>query len=125
MSFIVNYIYDLFTYDGQTSKVDNIYHTNEILETDYSVIDKKYLISKEDLEKVNLKPVEDIVVNPSRNMPYIDIVNLQSLNKAQLNIILNVKLKPIPYIEKQMYYEPKHPVLRELLAKIKIKNSNM
>ena len=123
MSFIVNYIYDLFTYDGQTSKVDNIYHTNEILETDYSVIDKKYLISKEDLEKVNLKPVEDIVVNPSRNMPYIDIVNLQSLNKAQLNIILNVKLKPIPYIEKQMYYEPKHPVLRELLAKIK--NSNM
>ena len=58
-------------------------------------------------------------------MPYIDIVNLQSLNKAQLNIILNVKLKPIPYIEKQMYYEPKHPVLRELLAKIKIKNSNM
>jgi len=92
-----------------------IYHLNEELEKDYSVVDKKYLISKEDLEKINLKPVSDIIANPSRNMPYKDVVSLKSLNKAQLNMILNVKLKPSVPNEKPKYYETKHPVLRELL----------
>jgi hypothetical protein len=118
MSFIVNYIYDyLNPQECVLHAKHDIYHINEDLDNDYSVIDKKYLISKEDLEKINLKPVDNIIPNPSRNMPLIDIVNLQSLNKAQLNSILNVKLKPIPYIEKQTKYKPRHPVLREILEK--------
>ena len=100
----------------------NLYNSNEEVEKDYSVVDKKYLISKEDLEKINLKPVSNIVANPSRNMPYIDIVNLQSLNKAQLNMILNVKLKPAVPNKKPTYYETKHPVLKELLDTFKRKN---
>lgn len=118
MSFIVNYIYDYLNPQKSILYTKNdIYHVNENLDNDYSVVDKKYLISKEDLEKINLKPVDNIIPNPSRNMPFIDIVNLQSLNKAQLDSILNVKLKPIPYVEKQTKYKPRHPVLREILEK--------
>ena len=114
MSSLINYIYDCW-YDKQQTTVTSGYHMTD--EFDYSIVDAKYLISKEDLEKINLKPVDNIIPGPSRNMPPLDKVNLQSLNKAQLNVILNVKLKPIPQIEKQTKYLPRHPVLRELLDK--------
>jgi hypothetical protein len=121
MSFIYNYISTIWKSEEEINN-KNIYHSNENVEKDYSLVDKKYLISKEDLEKINLKPVSNIIPNPSRNMPYIDIVNLQSLNKAQLNMIMNVKLKPSLQNTKPSYYEPKHPVLKELLDKFKCKN---
>jgi hypothetical protein len=81
-------------------------------------LDKKYLITLNDLKSVNLQPVKDIIPAPSRNMPPLfDKINLQNLNKAQLECILNVKLKPIPKLEKIIFYQPRHPVLAELLKK--------
>ena len=73
------------------------------------------LVSIDDLKKVNLQPVKDLEPNPSRNMPpCIDKVDLRNLNKAQLDAIMNVKLKPIPPKENKIY-EPRHPCLKELL----------
>ena len=79
------------------------------------------LVSIDDLKKVNLQPVKNLEPNPSRNMPpYIDKVDLRNLNKAQLDAIMNVKLKPIPPKENKIY-EPRHPCLKELLiTKIRI-----
>jgi hypothetical protein len=71
-----------------------------------------------DLKSVNLNPVKDIIPNPSRNAPpFFEKVDLRNLNKAQLNCILNVKLKPIPQLEKVKVYEIRHPCLKELLSK--------
>jgi len=124
MSFVFNFFSEYFknnveekNYDNSTSK----FHINDNTEDEYSVLDKKFLISSEDLEKINLRSTKDIIPNPSRNMPLLDKISLQSLNKAQLDI-LNVKLKPIPKIEKIKKYEPRHPVLREILQKTIIIN---
>jgi len=129
MSAIINYIYEFWnvneTETESKNKINNIYHVNENIDNDYSVVDKKYLIKIEDLEKINLKPSSNIIPGPSRNMPPMDKFNLQSLNKAQLTTILNVKLKPIPYKEKIVYYEPKHPVLKELLTKFKNRHDKL
>ena len=91
----------------------------EIVETPPSQpVVKKYFITIEDLKKVNLQPVKNIIPNPSRNMPpMFDKVDLRNLNKAQLESILNVKLKPTPVIVKKIYFEPRHPVIRELHRK--------
>jgi hypothetical protein len=79
---------------------------------------KVHYVTMNDLQSVNLQPVKDIIPNPSRNMPpFYDKVDLRNLNKAQLNSILNVKLKPTPLIEKNIVYEIRHPCLRELLNK--------
>lgn len=81
--------------------------------------DKKYLITIDDLKSVNLQPVSNIVPAPSRNMPPMyDKVDLSNLNKAQLYEILNVKLKPVDIIHETKTYEPRHPVLKELINKI-------
>lgn len=114
MSSLLNYIYTLY-YPVEVQ--NTAYHSTENIDTDYSIINKKYLISKDDLEKVNLKSVNDIVPGPSRNMPLLDKTNLKSLNKAPLDIIMSVKLKPIPLVEKKTFYIPRHPVLKELLEK--------
>lgn len=79
----------------------------------------KFLITSNDLNKVNLKPPNNIIPNPSRNMPLMNRFNLAILNKAQLKLIMNVKLKPTEPVTKQKYYEPRHPVLKELLFKRK------
>ena len=122
MSYLINYIYDYWnTPEVVILKENNSYHINENVEDDCYLIDKKFLITKELLEEINLKPTDNIIPNPSRNMPPIDKMNLRCLNKAQLNIIMNVKLKPIPKIEKQRKYEHRHPVLKEMLEKTKIK----
>ena len=92
------------------------YKNENIKKTDDFV--KVHYVSVNDLYSVNLYPVKDIIPNPSRNMPpFYDKVDLRNLNKAQLNSILNVKLKPIPLIEKNIVYEIRHPCLRELLNK--------
>ena len=124
MSYLINYIYDYWnTPEVVNLKENNSYHINENVEDDCYLIDKKFLITKELLEEINLKPPDNIIPNPSRNMPPMDKVNLADLNKAQLNMILNVKLKPTQVNEKPTYYEPKHPVLRELLNKFSFKNN--
>lgn len=74
-----------------------------------------YLISPKDLLNVKLKHVSDVVPSPARNMPHISKFQLNMLNKAQLQSILNVKLKPVIKPIKHTYYPPRHPVLRELL----------
>ena len=78
----------------------------------------KNLISVEDLISVKLKMSNNIIPSPARNMPNINKFLLQQLNKAQLNDILNVKLKKTKIERiKPVYYEPIHPVLKELLQK--------
>ena len=75
--------------------------------------DEKIIISIDDLKSVNLKPC----TYPSNVPPVFDKIDLRNLNKSQLDCILNVKLKHIPTIEKMVSYEPRHPVLAELLKK--------
>jgi hypothetical protein len=94
----------------------NFYYGNNEKQDDDFV--KVGFVSINDLKSVNLTPVKDIVPNPSRNAPpFFEKVDLRNLNKAQLNSILNVKLKPIPQLEKVKVYEVRHPCLRELLSK--------
>ena len=118
MSRLINYIYDLIITKNDITH-EKLYHVTEEIDNGYSLINKKYLITREDLESVNLKELKNVVPNPSRNMPLIDINRLKELNKAQSNIILNVKLKPIPFINKNKTYEPRHPVLKEMMSKVK------
>ena len=119
MSFFSNLIY---YFNGSDNKTEQYHTTSD--DNDFSIVDKKYLISKEDLIKVDLKPVNNIIPNPSRNMPLMDKSYLKNSNKAQLDIIKNVKLKPTKRNEKPTYYEPKHPVLRELLHR-KYRHKNL
>lgn len=80
----------------------------------------KFLISFEELNKVNLKPSKDVIPAPSRNMPLIDTFELNIYNKAQLYEILNIKLRPTIVNEKPTYYPPKNPVVRQLNEKFGI-----
>jgi len=110
MSFIYEYI-NYYLYG--TENKENIEKPNE----------KKFLISVEDLAKVNLTPVDNVIPAPSRNMPpKYDKINLQALNKAQLQEILNVKLKPTKIRDTILFFEPRHPVINELYQKFKNKN---
>lgn len=121
MTSLLNYFISFISPDtiSNTEITANKYNVTEEFESDYSVVDKKFLISAEDLEKVDLKPLGEIIPAPSRNMPPLSRVNLQSLNKAQLNTILNVQLKPTPPRETNKTYESRHPVLRELISRFK------
>lgn len=76
-----------------------------------------YLVSANELLSVKLKPLKDVIPAPARNMPNINKFQLHMLNKAQLNAILSVKLKPINIQKSSKVYEPRHPVLKELLQK--------
>jgi hypothetical protein len=96
----------------------NFYSTKDEKQDNNDEFVKVGFVSINDLKSVNLTPVKDIVPNPSRNAPpFFEKVDLRNLNKAQLNSILNVKLKPIPQLEKVKVYEVRHPCLRELLSK--------
>ena len=75
------------------------------------------LISENDLLNVHLKPF-NVIPAPARNMPNMDKFTLLVLSKAQLNDILAVKLKKTNINPKEIHYEPRHPVLKELLMKI-------
>ena len=102
-----NYFYNF--YYGNNEKQDNNINDDFV---------KIGFVTINDLKSVNLTPVKDIVPNPSRNAPpFFEKVDLRNLNKAQLNCILNVKLKPITQMEKVKVYEVRHPCLRELLSK--------
>jgi len=78
-----------------------------------------HYITSDKLLAVKLKPPRDVVPSPARNMPPMDKFILTQLNKAQLDEIMKVKLRKIPERERPKYYEPKHPVLKELIKKIK------
>jgi hypothetical protein len=119
---MLKYIYDFWNTESSPAAISsNSFHTTDDDKVGFSIIDKKYLISKDDLIKVNLKPVTDIIPGPSRNMPLMDKINLRMLNKAQLDVILNVKLRKTEPKVKQKIYEPRHPVLKELKSRVQIK----
>lgn len=81
---------------------------------------KKFLISSDDLIKINLNSTKDIIPGPSRNMPPIDTFELSNFNKAQLEEILSIKLKPTKVNIKPDYYPPKNPVIRQMNEKFGI-----
>lgn len=92
--------------------------TKELLNDSDNDFVKVGFISIQDLKSVNLHPVKNIIPNPSRNAPpCFTKVDLRNLNRAQLNSIMSVKLKPTPKVEKKHIYEVRHPCLRELLTK--------
>lgn len=76
------------------------------------------LISTQDLIGVKLKPVRNVIPAPARNMPPIDKFQLGMLNQAQLKEILSIKLRPVKPRDIKKYYEPRHPVLKELLETV-------
>lgn len=76
-----------------------------------------FLVSTKELLSVKLKPVKNVIPAPARNMPCINKFELHKLNQAQLKEILNVKLKHVKQREKTKKYEPRHPVLKELLER--------
>jgi hypothetical protein len=75
---------------------------------------KKIIISPGDLKKVNLTRTE---VKPITS---IDTFELNIHNKAQLNEILNMKLKPTKVNIKPTYYPPRNPVVKQLNEKFGI-----
>jgi len=76
------------------------------------------LISSLDLLQVKLKPVVNVIPAPARNMPPIDKFQLGILNQAQLKEILSVKLRTVKKPETMKIFEPRHPVLKELIRTI-------
>ena len=69
-----------------------------------------------------MRQISNVIPSPARNMPVkgslkVDKFQLYILNQAQLKAIKNVKLKHIPQQTKTKIYEPRHPVLKELLSK--------
>lgn len=84
-------------------------------------------ITSEEILKIKLKPINKHInkhINKTnfalhasaRNLPpQFDKTTIISLNKAQLSEMLKIKLKPISNLNKKNYYEPRHPVLKELL----------
>ena len=76
-----------------------------------------YLVTPTELLSVKLKPVKNVVPAPARNMPHMNKFQLHMLNQAQLRAILNVKLKHVERDVNPRSYQPRHPVLKELLQK--------
>jgi hypothetical protein len=103
--------------------ISSFFYTNESeVEVKDSSVDNDFVkvgfISIKDLKSVQLQPVKDVIPNPARNAPpCFTKVDLRNLNRAQLNSIMSVKLKPTPKVEKKRIYEVRHPCLRELLTK--------
>ena len=95
----------------------------ETVKTEDTNKSNKFLISIDDLNKVNLTPSIDVIPAPSRNMPLISMYNLHISNKAYLDEILNIKLKPSIINIKPEYYPPRNPVIRELNEKFGIGKS--
>lgn len=77
------------------------------------------IISVNDLINVKLKPVNNIIPAPARNMPPLTKFDLKRLNQAHLKDILSVKLKKTKKRILKRKFPPRHPVLFELLEKTK------
>lgn len=125
MSGLVNYLSSWWTSPYLNQEGTS---TDQSVPNDHAINEKKMLsptpersillISSKDLIAVKLKPVSNIIPAPARNMPPIDKFQLGMLNQAQLKEILSIKLRPTEPIKKKNYYEPRHPVLKELFRKI-------
>lgn len=100
------------------SETNNI-ETN-IVSIPEPILPKKFIISADDLKKVNLNPEKNVIPGPTRNMPVLDTFELQIHNKAHLDEILNIKLRPTVVNKKPTYYPPRHPVVKELNEKFGI-----
>lgn len=114
----------LFSYIGSwwvTPQEQNEVEADNVILKSFPNERRLSLIAPTDLINVKLNPVKDIVPAPARNMPPLNKFTLNVLNQAQLRQILSVKLKPTKHIEKINCYEPRHPVLKELLQKIRKK----
>jgi hypothetical protein len=114
--FLANYYRYLSNYFSQEQS-QNHQEIKSELDDDFVKIG---FVSIKDLKSVNLTPIREIIPNPSRNAPpCFSKVDLRNLNRAQLNCIMNVKLRPIPppLDPKLRMYEVRHPCLRELLKK--------
>lgn len=123
---IVNYITSLFftgISEDQTIPVAPPYFKENNDNFDFV-----FLISKNDLTNVKLKPVSNrkkinadellkVKLKPVKKEKRKKPFNLNSLTKDQLKKILNVKLKKVKVSRKPVVFEPSHPVLRELLNK--------
>ncbi len=87
----------------------------------------KFLITSDDLKKLNLKSTENIIPAPSRNMPLLDTFELCIHNKAQLDEILEIRLnlKPTIINTKPIYYPPRNPVINEMNKKFGLDKINI
>ena len=82
---------------------------------DFDDFQKIGFVSIKDLQSVNLQPAKK---KKNNTPPSFKKIDLRNLNRAQLDCILNVKLRPIPpKTEAIRKYEVRHPCLRELLQK--------
>jgi hypothetical protein len=104
--FLFDYIYSFFI------KSTNIITQNktEIDEDDLFIV-KPIIIH--DINKIQLKPMKDRILK----QPIYTKIDVKNLNKNQLNEILNVKLKKSNPLNQKQKFEPRHPVLKELLQK--------
>jgi hypothetical protein len=107
--FLFDYIYSLFFIKSTNIITQN---KTEIDEDDLFIV-KPIIIH--DINKIQLKPMKDRVLKE----PIYTKIDVKNLNKNQLNEILNVKLKKsnTSSNQKQQKFEPRHPVLKELLQK--------
>jgi len=113
MSSLVDYINSWwYTPDGSSEGSPG---TNE--ENTEATSTPVYLVSRDELLAVKLKPIKDVIPAPARNMPHMNKFQLHMLNQAQLRAILNVKLKHIERKVQPKVYQPRHPVLKELLQR--------
>lgn len=103
----MNSLYSYFSYFWPS--VENVENTQPEI-----TIPKKFIISPNDLKKVDLIRPE---VKPITS---IDTFELNIHNKAQLTEILNMKLKPTKINEKPTYYPPRNPVVKQLNEKFGI-----
>ena len=79
--------------------------------TDTPTLPRNPFVSESDLLKVRLR--SNTVRIPERIPERIP--DVQRLTKEQLDEMLAVTLKKTNVNPKQLYYEPRHPVLRELM----------
>ena len=87
-------------------------------ENDIITVEKKFVISLSDIKSVNLQPVtKQLNKKKEQKTNNFEKINMRCLNKAQLDAIMNVKLKHVDNIVENKTYEPRHPVLKELLNK--------
>ena len=95
------------------------FYNDKIEIKDEKLVKPKFLITPDDLNKLNLKSSKNTIPGPSRNMPVLDTFELCIHNKAQLDEILEIRLnlKPAIVNKKQVYYPPKNPVINEMNKK--------
>jgi hypothetical protein len=109
--FLYNYVSSYFN-ENNTNKEEK--------KDDFDDFQKIGLVTMKDLQSVSLQPIVPLKNN---NTPCFKKIDLRNLNRAQLDCILNVKLKPIPpKMEEVRKYEVRHPCLRELLQKRNVIN---